>query len=342
MPAPPTPSDTSELPAYDDHASWHSRAVERGSPAQPHVAFAVVAAIGVALILLPIVLGMFPRSAKGERMLAEFGPYMSTAHVDSLQADLQAIEGARQNVLTLQGSGNAPTGQYSYVDTFVRDYPAIRADMSSMLDTMSANVANYEQLSSLPPFSAMPWFFALPGAALTAIGIIGFRRARRGDRSPVLTAAGVLLGAGLVIAPLAFGIFEKAPAADPILDDFSTVLTHDEVRKVQGYFVTLVGGQGELNSRYTKAVRDSHPAADLGGIDELENRWQPMTSEFAGLIGVMNDNVENFDSVAALNDSTTAIGFRAFGQLGWFFVLPGVATVAALGAGPVRKLVKRR
>ena len=171
------------------------------------------------------------------------------------------------------------------------------------------------------------------------------RRLARGSAWPVVGArdgAAALAVAWLLVVPFAFGIFAKAPSGTPLLQDFSTIMTQDRVRQVQGYFVTLAGGQGELNSRFTKAVLGADPGADVGAIAELERRWQPMTSQFAGLIGVLNDNVDNYTAVSELNDSTAALGFSAFDRFGWFFLLPGLAGLGVLAAEPARALLDRR
>ncbi len=324
------------LPAYGDHVSSHAEEAaqhRRGGPCWPYLA---VIGIGAALVVVPLLLGMFNRAAQGQQMIATFAPYMSHEQVDSFRADLGVVESARQNVLALQANGHTPAGQYPYVDGLVRDYPGIDRDMSNMLDSMSANIDNFWQLASLPPFGLLPWFFALPGLAIVVAGVLGLRRNGRGKRTPVVWSVIGLLAFGLVAAPFAFGIFAKAPAGSPLIEDFRPLLTHEQVRKVQGYFVTLAGGQGELNSRYTKGVLAEHPDANIAEIGTLEQRWQPMTSEFAGLIGVMNDNVGNFAAVAALNDTTKPLGFAAFDEFGWFFVVPGVLIAAIVGLGPIR------
>jgi hypothetical protein len=104
------------------------------------------------------------------------------------------------------------------------------------------------------------------------------------------------------------------------------------VRMVQGYFVTIVAADGEINSRYAADVRAAHPDVDLTGLVALESDWQPMTSRFAALIGAMNDNVDNFDAVVALNRSTRALGFSAFDGIGWFYLTPGAAVLATAAA----------
>ncbi|KAA0022712.1 hypothetical protein [Antrihabitans cavernicola] len=321
------------LPAYSDYVSEHNLASERGPAPRRRWPYLLAAATGLVLIVAPIALGMFTRAAQGQLMLSSFAPYMSQEQITSFRNDLTVISAARANVTSLQSTGQAPAGRYQYVDGFVRDYPAIDADLNTTLDAVQANLGNYQRLTALPPFGSIPWLFVLPGAVLLGAGVLGARKALHGTPSPIARGVIGLTGIALIAAPLALGLFADAPAGSQLVDGFTPVLTRDHVRQLQGYFVTLVGGQGELDSRYTKAVRVEHPEADLSAIDALASRWQPMTSEFAGFVGAMSDNVENFDGVVALRDSTRPLGFDAFHGIGWFFVVSGVLALAAAYPG---------
>ncbi|WP_433661964.1 hypothetical protein ACQPW1_07290 [Nocardia sp. CA-128927] len=330
----------SGLPTYSEFVSNPEPAPPRPLKRWP---FVLIIAIGALLVLAPIVTGMFPRAVKGEAMIDAFEPYMTRSSIDGYRHDLQVLDDARTNVLTLQKNGQQP-GSFDRVDQFVRDYPEINYHMSGMIGAIDDNRQNYEKLAEVPPFGTLPWLFALPGVILVGAGVLGYRRAQEGKQALVWRTAAGLAALGLIAVPLLGGLFPASPAAQPLIDDLRPILTHDEVRKLQGYFVTLVAADGELNSRYTAAVRTAHPEADLTGISTLETRWQPMTSRFAALIGAMNDNVRNFDAVVALNESTRPLGFGAFRGLGFFYLLPGIFVLAATVEGvrvPSRVLAKR-
>ncbi|WP_433624187.1 hypothetical protein [Nocardia sp. CA-120079] len=327
----PAPTDTvsqnSGLPAYSEFVSNPDVAPPPPGRRWP---FVLLIVMGALLVLAPIVTGMFPRAVKGEAMIDSFAPYVTQSSIDGYRSDLQVLEDARINVLALQSAGQQP-GSYDRVEKFVRDYPGIRSDMSTMIDAIDANRGNYEKLAAAPSFGSLPWLLALPGTFLIAAGVFGFRRAQAGQRAVLWRAVAALAGLALIATPIVGQLFPAAPAAQPLIDGFRPILTHDEVRKMQGYFVTLVAADGELDSRYTGAVRTAHPDADLTGITALESRWQPMTSRFAALIGAMNDNVVNFEAVVALNDSTKRFGFAAFRGIGWCYIVPGISVLICAG-----------
>ncbi|MFE3190366.1 hypothetical protein ACFXHA_15235 [Nocardia sp. NPDC059240] len=324
----------SELPAYSEFVSQIERAPDRVVARWP---FAVLAALGVLLVAAPIVTGMFPRSVQSEAMIDNFAPYVTGQSIDGYRSDLRVLDAAHANIVAVQ-STSPPPGEYPRVDQFVRDYPGIRSDISGMLDAIDNNRGNYQKLSSTAPFGTLPWLLALPGLVLIGAGVFGFRAAGRGSRATAWRAVGALAGLALVVTPFAAGLFAAGPAAQPVLDGFAPILTTEHVRRVQGYFVTLVAADGELNSRYAGAARAARPDADLSGITALENRWQPMTSRFAALVGTMNDNVGNFHAVEALNDVTRPLGFTAFRGLAWGFLIPGalVTGLALIGLRPSR------
>lgn len=95
-------------------------------------------------------------------------------------------------------------------------------------------------------------------------------------------------------------------------------MTHERVAAVQRHFVVLVAAEGELDTQFLEDLRHRDPARAVPGIDAFVSQWQPMTADFASLIGVMADNVDNFDRVVALDritarwdcgHSTTSAGF---------------------------------
>ncbi|WP_280271429.1 hypothetical protein [Nocardia wallacei] len=234
---------SSDLPAYADYVS----SVEVAAPVRPRWPFVALAVLGVALIVVPIVTGMFPRTAKGEAMIDGFAPYVTASAVADFRADLVVLDDARSNVLELRARGQEPRGS-ERIDRFVRDYPGIRTDLGGTIDTIDSHRGDYGRLADLPPFGVLPWLLVLPGVILTAAGVFGFRRAGDGRPAPVWRSLAALAGVALIAVPLAGGLFGAAGAGQPVIDGFGPLLTHAEVRKVQDYFVTLVAADGELKA----------------------------------------------------------------------------------------------
>jgi hypothetical protein len=68
------------------------------------------------------------------------------------------------------------------VEVFERVPPGLD-HYQPLVRTMEGNVENYDQVSSLPPFDLMAWFFVIPAAALVVLAGIGLLREHRGRRA---------------------------------------------------------------------------------------------------------------------------------------------------------------
>jgi hypothetical protein len=260
----------------------------------------VAAVIGVGLILAPVAFQMFERAPKGGHMISGFRPYMNDAKIDAFRTHLTTIGAARDDASQLPPPriGTGPTS------VFVRTWPAIDADMSSMLDTMQANIGHYRGVAALPPFPLFPWFFVIPGVLIVGIAALMRRPA----------AALGALGVGLLLAPAVFQMFTRAPGGAAMIDDFRPFMTPAKVTRIQGYFLTIGGAEAELRRNIVPA---SSPG-QLPHVETLNRQWPAISADMAPMIGAMADNVDNFQAVAAL---------PPFGLFPWFFVAPGLLLI---------------
>ncbi|WP_309224052.1 MULTISPECIES: hypothetical protein [unclassified Mycobacteroides] len=301
-------------------------AAEAGPARQPRWPFVVLVALGVLLFAVPIVTGMFTRAAGGQQLLTEFRPFVSSAEITTFRGYLDTVDAARSDV---QATRVVAGGRYERLDTFVAQYPSIKQEMTSLLDAVDASVGNYQELRAIGPFDVLPFLLAVPGLVLVGAGVWGLRRVRNGEKA--LGARGLaILAAGVLIAvPFADGLFTRAPAGTHLIDAFTPIMNHERVAAVQRHFVVLVAAEGELDTQFLGDLRRHQPDRAVPGVDAFVAQWQPMTADFASLIGVMADNVDNFGRVVALDRLTAPLGFRSFDYFGWFFLVPGVLAAAA-------------
>jgi hypothetical protein len=126
--------------------------------------------------------------------------------------------------------------------------------------------------------------------------------------------ASAVLGLALALAPVAFGMFDRAPQGAVMLSEFKPFMTH---QRLDGY----VGDIGEINAAVhetdTKAVvqlgtRDA--PVTTGSYAQLSQQWPQIDGEMTRLLTTVQANVGNYQDVAALPS------FRLFP---WFFVIPG-------------------
>ena len=292
------------------------------TPARRPRALAWLVALGLALVAAPFAFQMFSRAPQGADMLDAFAPFMTQERLAGFQTDIADIDAAVQE---LDSRGTARLGRLDDVSPayvqLSREWPGIHDDMGSLLDDVQANRENYLAVAGLPSFRLFPWFFVVPGVLVAGLALWGLRRpsARRGVA--VVTA---LVGVGLVLAPVVFGMFWRAPKGGEMMSAFKTIETTQNVERIQGYLSTMASGQGAIRLDVVPALeRSGWSAADvaekLPHTTHLNEQWVHILNDMTPMIGAMSDSVSRFQAISAL---------PPFPLFPWFFVIPGVLVVA--------------
>ena len=288
-------------------------------------AFIACAFVGLVLIAAPFALGMFNRAPQGATMLSAFKPFMTEQRLDGFQNDIATINAAVHETNTtartrLTADKDTAISAGPYAD-FAQQWPQINATMSDLLTKVHANLGNYQAVAALPSFSLFPWFFLIPGALLVGGAGLALWRPAVAGRVRVGLA---VLGIGLVAAPLAFGMFSRAPKGGHMMDAFTTIETTQNVSRIQGYFGTMAGGQGALRLDVVPALERSgltsaQVASDFPAIAALDANWIHILNDMTPMIGAMSDSVPHYQALTAL---------PPFPLFPWFFVIPGVLVTA--------------
>ena len=303
---------------------------------------AVLALLGVALIIMPLAFNMFSRAPKGAAMLKEFKPFMTTARLNGFQTDMRQINsGVREadngvaNFLTANSApGTARTrfdAAYPSFAEFSGQWGAIDVHMTDLLDKVQDNLPNYQAVAALPSFTLFPLFFVIPGAlVLLLLGAYLLRASWWGTIRWIL----VVLGVGLVLAPVVFQMFQRAPKGGRMISAFRTIETTGNVQRIQGYFGTMAVGQGAIRLELVPALRQagftsSQIQVTFPAVATLDEHWVHILNDMTPMIGAMSDDVVNYRAIAAL---------PPFPLFPYFFVLPGIFVAgAAIAAGPARR-----
>jgi hypothetical protein len=137
------------------------------------------------------------------------------------------------------------------------------------------------------------------------------------------------VGIGLVVAPFAFQMFDRAPKGGRMMTAFKTIETRKKVETMQGYFGTIAVGQGSLRLEIVPALRrEGLSAGEIAqrfpAVTTLDRRWVAILNDLTPMIGAMSDNVDNYQAISAL---------PPFPLFPWFFVVPGLL-IAGLALAP--------
>jgi hypothetical protein len=288
------------------------------------------AAVGVALVIMPVAFNMFNKTPKGAVMLAEFRPFMTTDRLDGFQADIRQINaGVEENedgvtpYFEAQGVTQADLdARYPSLTTLDTQWPSIDADMTNLLNNVQGNLGNYKAIAALPSFRLFPWFFVIPGVLILVASLIALLRPRWWTAARWTIA---VVGVGLVLAPAVFQMFQRAPDGGRMMTSFKTIETTPNVTRIQDYFATMASGQGDLRLGVVPALeQDNLSSAQVAdqfpAVTALDNNWIHILNDMTPMIGAMSDNVPNYQAIASL---------PPFPLFPWFFVLPGLLVFGA-------------
>jgi hypothetical protein len=292
-------------------------------------AFVIAAFIGFGLVAAPFAFNMFSRAPKGAVMLADFKPFMTNDRLDGFQAEMRQIDSAvseidAKAVPRLAHSG--PSRGFPTYRSFSRQWPQIDSTMTDLLDKVQSNLGNYQDVAALPSFRLFPWFFVAPGAIILILSVLALAgRLSLGAGRVALVAIGI----GLVLAPVAFQMFTRAPHGAKMMAAFKEIETDQNVGRIQGYFSTMAVGQGAIRNDIVPALAhsgltQSQLAARYPATTALDANWVHILNDMTPMIAAMSDSVPRYQAIRAL---------PPFTLFPWFFVIPGVLVAGlALGA----------
>ncbi len=297
-------------------------------------ALIVLILLGAGLALAPVAFQMFSRAPKGAVMLDDFKPFMTERRLSRFEGYMPEIDAAVHETDTrLQPYLAERAGidrqqfdtRFATFTAFTRQWPAIDTDMTDLLRRVHGNRDNYDAVAALPSFTLFPWFFVIPGVLIAGFALLALLRPpRAGVALPVL----VVLGVGLVVAPFAFQMFQRAPKGGEMMDEFQSIMKRRRVQTIQGYFATMAVGQGAIRIDLipaakqaggpSSALTDDEFARQFPAVAKLNRDWIGIINDMTPMIGAMSDNVDNYDAIKAL---------PPFPLFPWFFVVPGILTV---------------
>jgi len=168
--------------------------------------------IGVLLIVLPFAISLPSKASAGQAMLDNFHPIMQPATVEKAASlynntflELKpvasggvAAAGEETALLKSLATGLhlSPTqleqflgGKFPAFAQLLASFPQLvpvfervgpgLAVYKPLIDTMQANVTNYQKIDSLPNFNLFTWFFVIPGVLLVIFAVLGLGVGRR-------------------------------------------------------------------------------------------------------------------------------------------------------------------
>ncbi|HEV7493629.1 hypothetical protein [Baekduia sp.] len=150
-----------------------------------------VLAVGVGLIAAPAIFQLWDRAPKGSALVTAFKPIERRSAVVRVQNDFGqvaiaqgALAGELVPALRQHGlSQEQINQQFPAVQTLLARWIPILNDLTPVIGVMSDNVGRFQAVAALPPFTAFPWLFVLPGLLVSLIVLIGLAQGVRRQQS---------------------------------------------------------------------------------------------------------------------------------------------------------------
>ncbi|MGA3146362.1 MAG: hypothetical protein ABSF33_02670 [Acidimicrobiales bacterium] len=327
MIAPGEPLGTVDLPCAPPVIAATATPLHR--PKAPALA---LLALGVLLVVGPIVGGLFVKTAAGQQMIDEFAPYMQHGSLVRDGNDIATLRAGAAGIHGIYRAQGIPPGRYPGLDEFRTQSTAILDRAAGLLDRIRTTQPDYQRIAGTGGFERIPFLIVACGV-VAIYGACVLLAGRRSRARPTILLV-VLASAALVAYPFVSGLFGGAQAGQRMLHTLGPVMTPHEVRQLQDDFVVLVNADGQLDTTFRGVPQ---PGRSATAISAMIEGWPRISSDLASLVGVINDNIGNFDALDDLDTLTRQAGLQGLGAFPWLLVGIGALSAGlALAATPRR------
>ena len=283
--------------------------------------------IGALFVLAPIVGGMFSKVASGKQMIDEFEPHMVPDTLARYRTDLATLRTGAAAIEQVYATQHVAAGAFNQIDTFRPAFPEIDREATALLDRVSGAEPDYRAVSNIGGFDRVPFLIVLAGIVALYGGAVLLKGERR--RAPGAAALVVVAAVALVAYPFLSDLPSGTRAGQRMLSELKPVMTPTQVRTLQNDFVKMVGAVGQLDTAFRAVPQPGQAGTD---INALVAGWPGISSDFAELVGTMNDNIKNFNALEDLDGMTGGLT-----NMPWLLVGIGVLSAGcALAALPRR------
>jgi len=161
------------------------------------------------------------------------------------------------------------------------------------------------------------------------IEIMGNRSEATGWNRRWPLIVGLVVGLGLIAAPLAFQMFTRAPKGGTMITAFKPYMTEKTISDFQMDLgtigVAVTEAKTQVSPQFEARTGLSAPPA---AYQALLEQWPTINKDMSGMLSTMQSDIGDYQAVAAL---------PPFPLFPWFFVAPGVFLVGISSWGLLRR-----
>ncbi len=303
----------------------------------------VVALVGVAFLGSVLVNDLFSVGPAFERMSDGFRPVMQEETIAALQQDLAGLQAVTDEFqttavpmlsqalqLTPEEFQGMMQAAFADVATGMEQLPAIIENFNGVVGVLDAEQDRFASADAIPasslPATTVPWALLIAGLVLVALGIAIIVLPGR-----VAPIAAAIVGALLIVAPLALSLPSKASAADTMNEHLKPVYNQALIDGANQALAT-VGAMGAQMQEGMLPALAEQLGMDQTQLQAFLQEQLPATAQglqsMPDAMGRFTEVVAAFDAHLQDYETLTSVSFV---PIVWTMILGGVvALVAAL------------
>lgn len=300
----------------------------------------IMIVVGAAFVVATFTSHLFTVAPAFERMTGDFRPQMQAATLNQLRADLQQLTAVQQELVTkvvpaVSAAVHVTPAQFSAqmqsqfpaVSAGIAAVPQITTQFNGVLTILGNEQARFAQADAIPtsnlPATTVPWLLFAAGLLTMGAGALTLLVARKG----AITAA--ILGAVLILAPLAMSFPGKASAADTMNKDLKPVYTAQLVTGAQRSMIVMQQMGTEMQTKMLPALASMLKLQPAQLPPFLAKNFPVLAAGMAALpasLGHFNALVTAFDHSLANYDTAKGTSLT---PLVWLMIGGGIVIFAA-------------
>lgn len=329
------------------HPRFHRPALSREKLAfgWPHrVAAGLLVLVGATFVAVTLAANLFHVGPAFDRLTNDFRPIMTQQALQTDRQDIASLSAASTEIQTkmmpalAQRLGMSPAEfstmmatQYPDVTKGLAAVPQITPSFSSLVTTLDEQRPYFKAADAIPtssvPATSVPWSLFAVGLLTAGLGVwVWFRP--RGS-----AVAATVVGAALIVVPLALNMPHKASYADTLNDNLRPVYTQQLITQADSSLTTLAAMGTEMQQKMMPGLAEqlkmSPTELNAFFVQNFPDTSAALVSLPASL-GRFQHLVATFDG--RLSDYNT-LEPVSFVPIVWFMIGGGAALFLLGGAG---------
>jgi hypothetical protein len=322
-------------------------------------------AIGVAMVVGTVAISLPSKTAGAERLTDSIRPAFTASAVAQSRTDLEQIKAMagglqREVAPTLSHRLGMTPAQFN---AFLgHNFPAVAKGVGQLdgivprfdgiVNGLEQQQGNFAKADAVPvskpidlPATTVPWVFFLCGGLVALVALAGLLWPARWSTTSLVTAC--VVGAGLIIAPLALDLNGKAKAVDSLTDAFRPAFSQPGSQQIRTDMNTVQAMADQLQTDLLPAVAGRlkvTPAQLTENLSQISPAFAAGVAglpqslpRFQALVRDIEANGGNFRAADAIPVASTKAT-----TLLWLFLVPGVILLLVGGVPLLAARARRR